>query len=126
MVTSLVYSALRPRFGERLRTAFSAPQRISGCRPACFPRMLLQRRWRLAGRRRCLPLNERVDRLRKSGRILYTYATLRGPGDLYGALIDLPEQRTVIHDVPQAVADLLKADIFSLQDLAQEGLCVVQ
>jgi hypothetical protein len=39
--------------------------------------------------------------------------------------IDLAEQRTVIHDVPQAIADLGR-NVFAAKNLAQEGLLGVE
>src|SRR3978361_610897 len=53
--------------------------------------------------------------------IVYTYSVLCGPSDLSAAFIDLSEQRTVVHDIPNAIADLFKANVFAAKDLAQEG-----
>ena len=50
--------------------------------------------------------------------IVYTYSGLFDPADVSAAFIDLPEQRTVIHDVPNAIADLFETDVFAAQDLA--------
>jgi hypothetical protein len=47
-------------------------------------------------------------------------------GDVQGPPIDLPEQRTLIDDVPHAVADLFETDVFALEHLAQEGLLRVE
>ena len=69
-----------------------------------------------------LPVNGRADRLQKSGNIVYTYPTLLGPSDVQGALVNLAEQRTVIHDVPNAITDLFEANVFAAKNLAQEGL----
>ena len=58
--------------------------------------------------------------------IVYTYSVLFSPGDIEAAFVDLSEQRTVIHDVPNAVADFFEADVFSAKDLTQEGLLGVE
>ncbi len=58
--------------------------------------------------------------------IVYTYSVLFGSGDIEAAFVDFSEQRTVIHDVPNAVADLFEADVFAAKDLTQERLLGVE
>jgi hypothetical protein len=41
---------------------------------------------------------------------------------LSATFIDLPEQRSVVHDVPNAIANFFEANVFAAKDLAQERL----
>ena len=58
--------------------------------------------------------------------MLYTYVASSDTGNHQRALVDLPEQCPVVHDIPNAIADLLQADILALEDLAQEWLSRAQ
>ena len=48
--------------------------------------------------------------------------TLSGTGDPPGAVVDSSEEGCVIHDIPHAVADLLKPDVLIAKGVAEEGL----
>ena len=54
------------------------------------------------------------------------YATGLNPGNARRAFIDLAEQRTVIDDVPNAIADFFEADVFAAEGVAEERLTRLQ
>lgn len=59
--------------------------------------------------------------LTKSGSILYTLLAGPNPRNVRGALVDLTEQRTVIDDVPNAIADFFQADVLAAEGVAEDG-----
>src|SRR5215218_2187696 len=51
---------------------------------------------------------------------------LRHAGDPSVPFIELSEQRTVIHDIPDAVGHFFEANVLAAEDLAEEGLSAVK
>jgi hypothetical protein len=58
----------------------------------------------------------------KSGSIVYTLCAGPNPGNARRALVNFPEQRTVIDDIQNAIADLFEGDVFTRQGVAEKGL----
>lgn len=46
--------------------------------------------------------------------------------DQQAPLVQLSEERAVVHDIPDPIADFLKTDIFTRQSLTEKGLLRVQ
>src|SRR5438876_8858090 len=52
--------------------------------------------------------------------------TFSDAGNEVGSLVDPPEQRSIVHDVPDPVCNLLEPDVLVTEGIAEKGLRGVQ